>query len=171
MTEHLLEYLQGIPGELVVFILALMPVVELRAALPVALTVYDFSLLMSWTIVIIGNMVPAFFMLYVWQWIANLIAKWWKPFGEILEKWYAKVQGKWDKKIEKYGPWALVIFVAIPLPGSGVWSGALAAWLFQITPKRALAAIFAGVVLSAFTVTVLTLGIENLITESPFKAG
>jgi uncharacterized membrane protein len=164
MTEILLTWFNGIPGEVVVFLLAMAPIVELRAALPLGLTVYQLGIPLSWLLVVVGNMIPAFFIIYGWHWLVEHIAKVWPWFGGLMNKWYEKVQGQWDEKIEKYGPWALVLFVAIPLPGSGVWSGALAAWIFQLNKKRALISIFFGVLLSALVVTIITLGGVSLFT-------
>jgi len=158
MTDTLLQLVNGIPAELAVFIISLAPIVELRGALPIALGVYKMPLLQAFPVVIIGNMLPAFLIVYGWDWFIRQVGKYWPWLNRLLEKRYQRMQVQWDAKIEKYGPWALILFVAIPLPGSGVWSGSLAAWLFGIKKKKALWAIFAGALISGIAVTVITLG-------------
>lgn len=162
MTEFLLHLFGQIPAHLAVLLLAMAPVTELRAAIPVGLGVYKLSLLELIPLVLLGNMVPAFIVLYGWDWCVTQTAKHWPWLTRQLEKWYTKTQVQWDAKIEKYGPWALVLFVAIPLPGSGVWSGALAAWIFKLEKKKAFVSIFIGIVLSSAAVLALTLTGINL---------
>lgn len=158
MTETILQFLNGIPAELSVIIISLTPVIELRGALPVALGVYKMQWMEAFPLVILGNMLPGFLIIFGWDWFVELLGKHWPWLNRLLEKRYQKMQVQWDEKIEKYGPWALVLFVAIPLPGSGVWSGSLVAWIFGISQPRALLAVFIGAVLSGLIVTALTLG-------------
>lgn len=158
MTEALVQFLNGIPPLLAVFILSLTPVIELRAALPVAIAFYKIPLWQAFPVVVIGNMIPAFIILYGWDWCFGGLCKFSPPVYKLFQKWHYKTEVKWDAKIEKYGPLALILFVAIPLPGSGVWSGSLAAWIFSLNKGRALLAIFGGVLLAGAVVSVLTLG-------------
>lgn len=158
MTELLLQFLGGIPPILAVFLLSMSPIVELRAAIPIGIGVYHFPLALLLPLVIFGNMIPALLILYGWDWIVLKLAKHWPWLHRIYEKWYQKTQVQWDQKIEKYGPWALIIFVAIPLPGSGVWSGAFAAWAFNLEKKKAIGSIFIGVILASILMTTITLG-------------
>jgi uncharacterized membrane protein len=161
MVDALLQLLSGIPPLLTVLVLSVAPVVELRAAIPVGIGVYDLPVAQVFLIAVAGNMIPAFILLYGWDWFVDLAAKHWPWLGRIMSRWYQKTQVQWDAKIEKYGPWALILFVAVPLPGSGVWSGALAAWIFQLEKTKALLSLLAGVIISALIVTILTVsGIE-----------
>lgn len=166
MTDTILQIVNGIPAELAVLLLSFAPIMELRAALPVALGVYDMPLIKAFPLVIVGNMLPALLIIYGWDSVVKAICNNWPWLNKLLEKWYQKTQRQWDKKIEKYGPWALILFVAIPLPGSGVWSGSLAAWIFGIDKKNALLGVFIGAVLSGVVVTVLTIGGISLFNNS-----
>ncbi len=149
---------QGIPAELAVLLLAMMPVIELRGALPLAFVVYKLPVVFSLILVIIGNMIPAFAILYGWDKFIDWVKLHWPWLHKKLSHLEEKTEGKWNEKIEKYGPWAIMIFVAVPLPGSGVWTGALAAWIFSLSKKKALLSLFAGVVLASILVTALTFG-------------
>lgn len=165
MTDAILQFVNGIPAELAVLLLAFAPIVELRAALPVALGVYQMPLIKAFPLVILGNMLPALLIIYGWGALVDYVSKHWPWLSRQMDKWYQKTQGQWDKKIEKYGPWALILFVAIPLPGSGVWSGSLAAWIFGINKRNALLAILAGAILSGVVVTILTYGGISLVNS------
>ncbi len=165
MTDFLLHLFGQIPAQLSVLLLAMAPITELRAAIPVGIGVYQLPLLQVIPIVLVGNMVPAILILYGWDWCVSRTAKHWPWLGGLMNKWYEKTQVQWDTKIEKYGPWALVLFVAIPLPGSGVWSGALAAWIFKLEKKKALLSIFIGILLSTALVLALTVTGINLFSK------
>lgn len=158
MVDWLLQIINGVPGPIAIFLLSIAPVVELRAAIPVAIGIYQMPLYQALPIVIGGNILPAILILYGWHWCIECISKRWPWLGKLWVKWYQKTQVEWDVKIEKYGPWALALFVAIPLPGSGVWSGALAAWIFQLERKKALLSIFIGILMSTAIVTLITIG-------------
>ena len=163
MVETFVQLLSDTPAQLAVLILAITPIIELRGALPVALAVYNLPLYQTFFIVLIGNMIPAFLILYGWDALVRWTEKSWPWLRRVMLRLENYTQGKWDKKIEKYGPIALIIFVAIPLPISGVWTGALAAWVFSLSKPRALWSIFAGVLLAAIFVSALTYGGLSLI--------
>ncbi len=156
MTDALLQLLGGIPPLLAVFLLAAVPVIEVRGAIPVGLGIYQLPLWQLFAVVTAGNILPALFILYGWDAFVRFLSTHWSTLEQLLQKWYLKTQLKWDAKIEKYGPWALVLFVAVPLPGSGVWSGALAAWIFGLEKKKALLSILMGSVLSSILIYLLT---------------
>lgn len=156
MVDFLLQILKDIPAHLAVLILAMAPVVELRAALPVGLAVYKLPLWQVMPIVLLGNMIPAFFIIYFWDWIIDNTKKHIPWLNNILSRFHERVKGKSAQKVNLYGPLALILFVAIPLPGSGVWTGALIAWLFELPKLRSMAAIFVGVLLAAIAVSIVT---------------
>lgn len=163
MVDAIVQMVSGIPAIYAVSLLAMLPVVELRAALPVALEVYQFSIPKALLITIAANMVPAFLILYIWEWFIGLVGRYWPWLHTILRRIEEKTKGSWQKKIDAYGPLALAIFVAIPLPGSGVWTGALAAWIFGLKRSKALWAIFIGLILSAIAVLIITLSAGSVI--------
>ena len=86
-----------------------------------------------------------------------------KLMNKFLNWLFERTRKKTKDKIEKYGDLALIIFVAIPLPNTGAWTGTLAAWLFGIPTNRALINIFYGVLIAGVIVTVITSGLINFL--------
>ncbi len=143
--------------ELLVILSAMMPIGELRAAIPLAIGVYDIPWRTALLLSIIGNMLPVPFL------VASL-----KIFGELLEK-RPGLPGsilRWRKthlssRVDKYSFWGIVLLVAIPLPFTGAWTGSFALWAFNAPLIRGLIAIALGIVIAGIIVTVLTLtGVE-----------
>jgi len=161
MIESILQLLAGAPAWLVVMVLAALPVIELRGALPIGSAVYGMGVPSLLTLVVVANMIPAIVILYGWDCFIDRLQEHWPWLHRLMKKLEEKTHGKWKQKIDRYGPIALILFVAIPLPGSGVWTGALAAWLFDLNKRTALLCIFAGVVLAASVVLGLTLYISS----------
>ena len=112
--------LQGIPfgKELIVFIISLMPILELRGGL-IAASLLNLNPVISYIIAIIGNIIPVPFIL----WFINSILEWMRKKKHLskVAKWLDGKVEKHKGQIEKYGFWGLVLFVGIPLPGTGAW--------------------------------------------------
>jgi uncharacterized membrane protein len=143
-------------GELQTFFLAMAPVGELRAAIPVALTVYRLNWFWAYFLSVIGNLVPAFFILLFFPKVADWLSRRIKIFNRFFVWLFARTQKKYQRAIEKYGPLALFIFVAVPLPGTGAWTAALIAFLFGISFKKALPMIVLGVMAAGLLVLALS---------------
>lgn len=142
--------------ELVTFIISLMPILELRGGL-IAASLLDIPLIKSLIICIVGNMLPIPFIL----WFITPIFDWLKK-TKLMSKLVHKIEGKAMSKkeqIEKFEFLGLIIFVGIPLPGTGAWTGALIASLLDINKKKALLAIFLGVLLAAFIMSIVSFGL------------
>lgn len=141
----MLDFLKNLP-EVWAFMISMIPVIELRGALPVALA-SGVSLPLSLIITIAGNLLPIpFILLFI-----RPIFKWFKKLTT-LRNFVQKLEERAFKKsdnIAKNNFWGLVIFVAIPLPGTGAWSGALIAALLDMRLKYALPAILLGVVIAS----------------------
>lgn len=153
-----MDVLKGIPPELATVILATVPVGELRGALPVALVVYKLPVALAVLLAIIGNMLPVYFLLrYI-----GPVTKWLSGRSEAVDRFlnwmFERTRRKLDKKVERYSYWALAMFVAVPLPITGAWTGTLAAFVFGLPRQKSFVAILIGVCISAAVVTVLTLG-------------
>ena len=158
ILEQLVTALAGVPAELATVVLAMVPIGELRGALPVALLVYELPLVQAVFFSILGNLIPVYFLLLFFEHGAAWAQRHSPLADRILEKLYERTRRKLEDKVEKYGPWALALFVGIPLPVTGAWTGSLAAFVFGLPRKQALVAIFLGLLLSAAIVTLLTLG-------------
>lgn len=153
----LIEYLQGIPPELATMILSVMPIVELRGALPVALLVYKLPIASAFFWSLIGNIIPVYFLLVFFERFSNWIRPRSKTADRFLTWLFERTRRKLNGQIEKYGYWALAIFVAIPLPATGAWTGALAAFVFGLPKQKSFWAIAAGTAVAALFVTAITL--------------
>ena len=141
--------------------MAAFPVVELRGAVPYGVAM-DLPLLSVLTVSVIGNMLPVpFIMLFIRQ-----IFAWMKTKSRRLracaEKLEARAQAKGDILV-KYEMLGLFILVAIPLPGTGAWTGSLVAALFDLRMKNALPAIFLGVITAGLIMSVVSYGVDMLI--------
>lgn len=141
MLEAILGLIKAISLELMVILTAAVPVVELRGAIPAGVAL-GLSPWHAFILGVIGSMIPVPFILWfikpIFDWLGG--HSFLKPLIERIKK---RTLEKSDK-IEKYGFWGLLIFVAIPLPGTGVWSGALAAVLLNLRFRKAFFAIFFG---------------------------
>lgn len=148
-------------GKLIVtFLVSMVPIIELRGALPIA-TGMGVEWYIALPVAIIGNIVPVPFIIIF---IKKIFAFMSKQKG-FLAKVVVKMEQKaFDKKdtIEKYGPWGLWLFVAIPLPGTGAWTGALIAAMMGISLKKALPAIITGVITAGVVVAFVSYGAAAL---------
>lgn len=162
MLDYLINFFSAFPPELAAFLISMTPFGELRAGLPIALLVYKFPLVKAFYIAVIGNMIPPTFILL----FAGKFHKWVEKksgfFGKAWVKYLAGIQKKFSGKYQKYGLLALVLFVGIPLPMTGAWSGALAAFIFGFSFKKAWPYIFLGVVISAIITSCVVLGAGKL---------
>ena len=145
-----------IPKELTVFIISVLPVLELRGGL-IAARILEMNVWSAFFFCFIGNMLPIPFILLFIRKIFNWMRKW-KHFGKIIIKMENKAE-KHRKTIEKYGVWGLLILVAIPLPGTGGWTGALVAAIMDIRIRRALPVIALGVFIAGLIVGGISFGL------------
>ncbi len=146
---------KGVAPELIVVIISMIPVVELRGSIPVAILLFNIPWLEAAVLSIIGNMIPVPFLLLLIDWFFGLISKV-KPGRKFTEWLFTRTRRK-GKSIEKYEEIGLVVFVGIPLPGTGGWTGALAANIFGLRFWRSMLFIFFGVIMAAIIVTALSL--------------
>jgi uncharacterized membrane protein len=145
-----------IPKELTVFVISVMPVLELRGGL-IAARLLEMDVLKAFFFCFVGNMLPIPFILLFIRKIFDWMRKW-KHFGKIILKLEGKAE-KHRKTIEKYGAWGLLILVAVPLPGTGAWTGALVAALMDIRMRRALPIIAVGVFIAGLIVGGISFGL------------
>ena len=131
----------------------MLPVIELRGAIPVGMFLFKFSWLKAALLSIAGNMIPIPFVLLFWESIVIVLQK--SRRGNKFVQWlYTRTKSR-SKVIEEYEAIGLAIFVGIPLPGTGAWTGAFAANIFGLKFWKSLLYIFLGVLLAACAVTIL----------------
>jgi len=156
--ENLLEHLlKIISEEFTVMLTAAIPLIEVRGAIPVGLAL-GLSPLHATVLSLIGSAIPIPFILFGIRPVFAYLRKT-RTFKRMVEKLIRRSIDNSGGKIQKYGVWGLFIFVAIPLPGTGVWSGSLAAALLDIRFKWAFPAIFFGNVVAALIIVTLSNGI------------
>lgn len=148
---------------LIVFLISMVPLIELRGAIPYAVG-FKLPLLPSYIIAILGNMLPVPFIFF----FARKILEWGKD-KKFIKKFFTfclEKGNKGGKKLqEKAGRnvyLALFLFVGIPLPGTGAWTGTLAASLLNLDFKKSVLAIMAGVVLAGIIMGLVSLGVFNI---------
>jgi len=147
------------PPELATFIISMLPISELRGAIPVAIGVYNLNPIEAYSIAVIGNMIPVIFILKYIDPISKYLMSKSKFFDKFFTFLFERTRKKHNGKFEKWGALALITFVAIPLPVTGGWSGALAAFVFGIPFKKALPLIFLGIMIAGLIVMGLSLGV------------
>ena len=142
--------------EAIVFIISLMPLLELRGGL-IAASLLKVPYLKAAIIVIIGNVLPIPFVLFLIERILDIMEKWnlTKSFALYLRKKAEKNK----PKIDKYGFLGLTLFVGIPLPGTGAWTGSLVAALFHMNYKKSLLSILLGIVLAFIIMSIVSYGV------------
>ena len=145
---------------LLTFIMSMVPVVELRGAIPIGVG-YGLNIWLAVFLSIVGNMLPVPFIMLFIRKIFAWMRRTNKKFAGLVDRMEAKAKKHTDK-VTKYGFWGLLIIVAIPLPGTGAWTGALVAAMMELRFKTALPAIFFGVVTAAIIVTFITYGVSVL---------
>lgn len=164
MTETLVNEMMAllqnkIPEELVAFVISLFPVLECRGGM-IAARLMEIPFVTAFLICYVGNMLPIPFIILFIRKIFDFLRRF-KFFEKIIVKLEAKTDKNKDK-ILKYKSWGLLLFVAIPLPGTGGWTGALMAALLDIRFKRALPIIALGVLIAGFIMSALTYGLFQM---------
>ena len=160
LVNEMMAFLQNkIPEELVAFVISLFPVLECRGGM-IAARLMEIPFVTAFLICYVGNMLPIPFIILFIRKIFEFLRKF-KFFAKIVEKLEAKTE-KNKEKVMKYEAWGLLLFVAIPLPGTGGWTGALMAALLDIRFKRALPIIALGVLIAGFIMSGLTYGLFQM---------
>jgi uncharacterized membrane protein len=153
MVDWLIGF--GIPGELMVVIISLLPIFELRGGIPVGIGIYHFVWYKALCLAIIGNLLPVPFLLLFFQTLVKYVRR--SRWGQKLFNPIVHHAERRMAAIDKYGKLGLMIFVAVPLPGTGAWTGAIIASLLGMKFKRAFLSVAAGVIIAGAIVTALSL--------------
>ncbi len=167
MAHELIKYLQdlGLSNLVIVFIISMLPIVELRGAIPVGILVFAKPYLPIIITSLIGNMLPVPFLLLFFDFFTKIMNKW--KFTKSIMDWVFKRTRKKTKLIEKYEFWGLVLLVAIPLPFTGAWTGVVASYITGLKFKQAFTAIFVGVLIAGTIVSALSILIHmGLVKDS-----
>lgn len=137
-------------------LVSMVPIIELRGGVPIAVGM-GLDLWLAFVACIIGNMLPVPIILLFLRKVLSLMEKWGGFFAKIAFKLKERAEKK-SKALERGQILGLIILVAIPLPGTGAWTGALVASLMNIPPKKAFPAIFIGVVVAGIIMSIVSYG-------------
>lgn len=157
------EWLTGtVAGKFITtFFISMVPVVELRAGLPYGIALgLDYPLALC--AAVLGNMLPVPFIII----FIERIFVWLRRHIPVMDDFISRMENRaFSKKetVDKYGPLALLLFVAIPAPGTGAWTGSLIAALLAIPPKKAIPCILLGVLIASAIMTAITFGVIHVI--------
>lgn len=165
MTETITDYLVGlfqgtIPKELIIFIISMFPVLELRGGM-IAAKLLDVELLKAFVICYLGNILPIPFILLFIRRIFQFLKKFPK-IGTLIEKLEVRSMRK-SEKVQRWRNLGLLTFVAIPLPGTGGWTGALIAALLDIRIRTSFPVIAIGVLIANLIMSIFSYGLLGLI--------
>lgn len=156
MVETLVNFFSNIiPAELTVFVVSMLPVVELRGGL-VAARLLNIEMLPAMLICLVGTILPTPFILLFLQKIFDLLRS--TRFVKLVDRLEARGRSKFAQ-IEKYKTFGLLIFVAIPLPGTGAWTGCLAASMMKMPLKNALISVIGGSIIADLIMTLISYGV------------
>ena len=165
MAENLAKSLVGVFGgltalkygkELIVFIISMLPILELRGGL-IAASLLNLNIVSSFIICFIGNILPVPFILWFITPIFDKLKKT-KKLSKFVNKLENKAMSKKDQ-IEKYQYWGLMLFVGIPLPGTGAWTGCLIAALLGMDKKKSFLFTTLGVLMAGLIMLILSFGV------------
>ncbi len=145
----------GIPEEMVVLCISALPIVELRGAIPIAIFTFDFPWAKSYIISVLGNLIPVVPILLLLESVAKFSRKY-RVFDKFFEWLFLRTEKK-GKIVEEYETIGLMLFVSIPLPITGAWTGCVAAVLFALKKRYSLIAITLGVLIAGCIVTTFCL--------------
>lgn len=140
---------------------ATLPLVEQRLAIPFGFFSQHLSIWNALLAGIIGNVVSVGIVLWLWPIVARFAAKHSPICDRFLQRLFARTRKKHSHQFTTWGSIFLIFFVMLPIPGSGGWSGSLVAWLFGVPYWRAMKLIFIGLILGAFLVAGMTVGIDE----------
>lgn len=150
---------QTIPAELTVFLLSLMPVIELRGGI-LAAKLLSLPMIPAFFICLVGTLLPTPFILLfinqIFAWLRNT------RFVKMVDRLEEKGRSKFDK-INQYKTLGLLIFVAIPLPGTGAWTGSLAAALMKMDFKSAMISVAGGTLIADIIMCIVSYGVLGLV--------
>lgn len=157
LVTWFMENLSGrISREMIVFVISMVPILELRGGL-LAASVLNIDIVRAIFYCVIGNIIPVPFILLLITPVFNRLKKT-KTFRPMVEKLEKRAMGK-SEQIEKYEFWGLVLSVGIPLPGTGAWTGSLIASLLGIKFKKAFPAVLVGIVLATVIMSIVSYGL------------
>ena len=150
------------PHELAAFFLAMVPGTESDAVIPLAITVWHLSYARAFLFSMLGNAVPFFVVYFGLDWLHAFCVRRLPRLVTPIDRITEHTKKRLGKAYATYGAMALLIYVALPVPLTGVWSASIAASVFRVPYKSAAVGVIGGMILGAIIVTALTLGAQTV---------
>lgn len=145
------------PPELATFLIAMIPISELRASIPIAIKIYHLSAESALFWSVLGNLVPMILIVLILEPVANFLSRNIEIFREFFKWLFKHTRKRGEKKFERWGELAVFILTAMPIPLLGGWTGPLAAFVFNIKLKKSVPLIILGCITAGVIVTFLTI--------------
>jgi uncharacterized membrane protein len=158
--QHILS--NHLSPELVIIIVGMLPIAELRGAIPLAIGGYHMEAGAAFFWAVLGNIIPPIGLIFLLEGTAKFLSEKFTVWKRFFNWLFARTRRRAQDKINRYGVWGLFLLVAIPLPMTGGWTGALAAFLFGIERRKAIPVIILGILAAGIIVLTLTTGVANL---------
>ncbi|MCX6781914.1 MAG: small multi-drug export protein [Candidatus Magasanikbacteria bacterium] len=162
MLESITSFFSTFPPEITTILMAMTPIGELRLSLPVAVLAFHFPIWKAVLLSVVGNAIPAMIILLFAKRFHAYVDK---KTGLVSKGWLKalhRAQEKFAGDYQKYGLIGLMIFIGIPLPMTGAWTGALAAFVFGIPFRKSWPYVLGGIVISAFLTLLVTVGADKI---------
>ncbi len=153
--------LEFVPTWFWIFFTSMIPWWESRYAIPMSMLYFNWEWWQALPIAVLGNMLPIPFIILFFHYFEKYLRNF-KFWANILDWLFAKTRKRANRKIKRYEYLGLVMFVAVPLPFTGAWTGALIAYLFDLDFKKSLLTIFIGVLIAAFIMILVTIAFGNI---------
>ena len=162
MSDLIMHFFENIVGaELSVLLCSMIPIVELRGAIPVGWFAFNMPWWATYLLAVVGNLIPVPFILLlirrVLAWMETCRVK----FFNKVAGWLRRKAEKNTDKIQKFGFWGVCFFIAIPLPVTGAWTGSLVAATIKMPFWKALLSALLGVMIAGTIVTLICFGIQS----------
>lgn len=160
MREQLLETFAQLPPPVAVFLIAMLPIFELRGAIPAGYAMGMTNHLLIYVLAVVGNFVPVLPILLLIGPAERSLRRF--PVMDRFFDWLFKRTVSRSAVIKKYESLGLILFVALPLPMTGAWTGSLAAYLFKLPLRLAIPCIILGILIAGVVVSLLSQGVIQL---------
>ncbi len=162
MTHRLTSFLDFLPPPVAVVVAAMLPLLELRGAIPFG-RLLGMAAMPTYLWAVLGNMIPIPFILWWLEPVTAWANRHLPVLSRMLERLFSSTRRRHSGRFERLRDLALVTFVAIPLPVTGAWSGAVAAFVFGVSKRRALTLIALGVAIAGVVVSLVTSGVATVL--------
>lgn len=157
MHDFIINLFRDFPGELATFLIAIIPVTELRASIPVAVSQFGLSPFSSWFYSVLGTFFAMLLILFALEPVASFLSKHSDLFHKFFHWLFEHTRKRANGKMEKYGEWAIFILAATPIPLIGGLTGALAAFVFGVPYRKAIPLLLVGTMAAGGIVLGITL--------------